>query len=1401
MSSPAITRNMPPSRRHSLVLLAVLIFSSLSPLAIPSSAEDGAVASEPTEQQLYADIDDFIALEGKPYTFFEDGEPVYSATQFFKQGWIDAGRPGVDDFENWEPENNARSSARACTRYNVGDSVTIPAGGGSVSATVEKTTNTAAFIVQDGRTLSSTILNNWAQTWDQTIYPTVTTYFGKDYGDGNGPAPPDVDNNCQIEVAIIDIDGQYQTGGYFAPGLASYREIVFVDVADAPLSWSKVILAHEFQHLLHNAVDNAENIWIDEGNADMAAFLCFGASSTLTGHSNAWTSASSTSVRWWNQRIADYGGGFLFMLYLADHLGGGPAIRTLVSDQATGAAGIENLGRSPPGGTAGLLGTTFEDMFANFTIAATLDSAQGIYGLSNIGLTDLCSGGAFCKIQPADSNSDWSGPWTSTGNAIEGWGVRVFKLTPGSSAPAPLTFRVTADVTGMDGRVMSRSSTDGIYNVQKIPFNGMVGNGLVPGFGNITDEVWIITWYASAIGDCDYTSCGPTYPSGVVDVEAARITSPATLTLNNSMTSDRDGDGKIDTAQYEFDILSNAFFEDLDVEIEVVNGAGDVVDSIQTRVSAGGGQPVSTSVWFTPAITDQYSFHFTMSDLLGDVVDEDWSTSTPLENMRPVVNGSISQNSTLTWENIQFIGDGFDPWGVSLENNTLPHSDPPVAYLWTYGDGTTSALKSPVRNYRLVGDYIVTLQVQDQGGFWSELDSYNLTVFDDTLPVPIITINGQLIGSQIVVETYQQVLFSAGQTSDNVPIDHLIFNWDWGDGTMEGGIGDYSAHHEWTEGENNGLNHTMILTVNDSINEASFILNVIVMNRLPRVIFDETLFVDTLTPIQMPDVFVDDDGAMISIDWQFIGGVNLSLTGVNRDSDFNDVTSSAWNPWASWRDPGLKQIIVTGMDDDNGISVIQLEVVVRNQLPIADISVRQAATEGSPSVDFRQVDAQVETTYTFDGRASFDPDGSQADSSILSFNWTFSDGFTSDQAQAPHNFSEPGTHTVTLIVTDENGEESTPRVIVVRVENPVPIIELRVLEAWQDGELVTSTTPRPDGWTPENFSRSFDDAGNIHVATGTLLWFDTTGTRDGDSKFNTKVTPFDIGDADWNGLVEYAWDFGDATPPSKESHPWHSYSEPGIYTISLTVRDAFQTGDTSTERLTIHVNQQPLVDGILADENPTEGEVSIFEVNMSDPEHEDNVIIWRDDDVNDGADDDKSTLISAAPVVWWNFGDSPEGEDGWIQTPAEDGRFSHVYNESGRYVVRVRVCDSMGVCTTDYQEIEVLRAPEEGASLADFEWQDWRAWLAQAGGESAFVLGLISAVLVLGWLVMRTPGIEEEEEAEEASKAYDVETVKVEGGFIGMDQHEAPPSPKILSKDERRSKKSGYVRPVRSRRR
>ena len=195
-----------------MISLSSPIFSSISSAKASTEEEDKYEA----EGVVIGDLKDFDPANGREYLLIEEEMAVVSAYGFMKQAWIDAGMPGVEEMK-YSPMTQGRASARSCNPHLVGDTLNVPTSGGSINAYVAKTTNTVAFVVQSGRTLSSTVLNNLASSWDSTIYPTMTTYYGKDYQDGRGLAPPDVDNNCQVQIVIYDIDGAYNTGGYFAP--------------------------------------------------------------------------------------------------------------------------------------------------------------------------------------------------------------------------------------------------------------------------------------------------------------------------------------------------------------------------------------------------------------------------------------------------------------------------------------------------------------------------------------------------------------------------------------------------------------------------------------------------------------------------------------------------------------------------------------------------------------------------------------------------------------------------------------------------------------------------------------------------------------------------------------------------------------------------------------------------------------------------------------------------------------------------------------------------------------------------------------------------------------------------------------------------------------------------------
>jgi hypothetical protein len=293
---------------------------------------------------------------------------------------------------------------------------------------------------------------------------------------------------------------------------------------------------------------------------------------------------------------------------------------------------------------------------------------------------------------------------------------------------------------------------------------------------------------------------------------------------------------------------------------------------------------------------------------------------------------------------------------------------------------------------------------------------------------------------------------------------------------------------------------------------------------------------------------------------------------------------------------------------------------------------------------------------------------------------------------------------------------------------------------------------------------------------------------------------------DWNGLVEYTWDFGDASPLNHEASPWHSYSVPGAYTVTLTVRDAFGTGDVSRESFIIIVDNPPvIVDISIPDEIFVEEAVYVA-ANITDMESEQGKSIYRDLNVDDGSLFDKDENVESVLDVKWDVdlefdadGNGDPTDDYIIPESASIYRISPTWNETGKYTIGLQACDGLGMCAYMTEEINVVPKPDAAPSLSDFEFEDWMSWIKEAGSDLATFMALIAVALILGWLVMRDSS-DIEDEAKQAAETYtDVEHVEVQGGLLGMDQHTPPPAPSILSKDERRNDDSGYIRPLRRR--
>jgi PKD repeat protein len=536
----------------------------------------------------------------------------------------------------------------------------------------------------------------------------------------------------------------------------------------------------------------------------------------------------------------------------------------------------------------------------------------------------------------------------------------------------------------------------------------------------------------------------------------------------------------------------------------------------------------------------------------------------------------------------------------------------------------------------------------------------------------------------------------------------------------------------------------------------------------------------------------------------FEGGVNLDGVEVDRNDDFSSTSSAALYPAPAWDTPGMKNITVTVTDEDGGISIAELRVNVINQLPVANYIVKESGATGAPQIDFLSTEAQVNVPYTFDGRTSFDVDGTTGTYNDLTFNWTFPDGTFSNKTLPAYSFLEPGEQIIRLVVTDENGEQSSPKVIVVVVANPLPIIQLQILDAWVDGMLLMDTDVFPENGLPDQWSRTFDENGVNVAKPGAMLYFDSSGTRDGDQKFEGKYVPLEQESPDWNGLLEYTWDFGDATPIVHDPMPWHSYERPGLYTVKLTVRDAFGTGDVTRAEFNVHIDSPPEIQGIDVPDEIYEDFSTAVIVNVSDAESLADLVFYRDLDVLDGSNSDRDETISNDLIVEWEQdiltdadGDEVVDNDWFTSTNTLVTLATVVWDDPKDVIIRVRVCDGMGLCDEAETDVTVLPEQDADPSLSDFSWDEWKSWMSDAGSDALGFIALILAALILGWLVMRQPN-EIEEEAKQNAETYDVEHAD-DGGLLGMDHHTPPPAPRILSKQERRNDESGYIRPLRRR--
>ncbi|KAA0004469.1 MAG: PKD domain-containing protein [Thermoplasmata archaeon] len=566
-----------------------------------------------------------------------------------------------------------------------------------------------------------------------------------------------------------------------------------------------------------------------------------------------------------------------------------------------------------------------------------------------------------------------------------------------------------------------------------------------------------------------------------------------------------------------------------------------------------------------------------------------------------------------------------------------------VSWTWDFGDGEQSTLQSVTHRYADNGFYNVILEIVDD-------DGHNGTAETE---IYVANVPPYVNFTWIPPDPTDRDTVNFVDTS--VDTDGFIVNWTWNFGDGSTGYGKNVTHAYAGNGT-----YSVILTVTDDDGDlAALEKNVSVWNVPPDADFAYSpLSPSTADMIEFSDYSVDTDGFIVNWTWNFGDG----STGYGK------------NVTHSYADNGTYAVILTVRDNDNDTDNITKYVNVSNVAPVADLSFIPPSPKDVDTVHFTD--------------ESYDTDGS-----VVAWFWDFGDGYNSTLQNPTHVYTDDGTYTVTLTVTDDDGaSDSISKIIEIKNAPPdadfyyVPPspddldnVSFYDTSGDADGSVVAWYWVFGDGNTSheQNPSHSYKNNG---VYTVRLTVTDDDGANDSviHSIIISNIPPvasftyapanitdtddvvFTDNSSDADGIVvNTTWDFGDGNI-SYDKNATHRYGDDGTYYVTLTVTDDDGASSSFTSKIVV-LNVKPVAAFTYTPEKPQEGKYISFQNLSSDAD---------------------GVVVNAT----WDFGDGFIEKDGSV--------LNHKYAKKGTYTVTLTVTDDDGASSSISKTI-VVKGKEE----------------------------------------------------------------------------------------------------------
>lgn len=461
-----------------------------------------------------------------------------------------------------------------------------------------------------------------------------------------------------------------------------------------------------------------------------------------------------------------------------------------------------------------------------------------------------------------------------------------------------------------------------------------------------------------------------------------------------------------------------------------------------------------------------------------------------------------------------------------------------TSYLWDFGDGNTSPLQNSPHTYGNSGNYTVSLIINDVSG-----------CSDTITKVNYIRINGptasfSLPSLQNCANT--PVSFINTSTTDGI---NAITNiqWQLGNGVTQNTLSNPFVYTYTVEGT-----YQVTQTVTDASGCSDIFVVAPVTILDPRAAF----FVDT------PSC----PGTSISFINQSSGG-SAAKTYLWNFGDGN--TSTLTDPYHTYTTTGNFIVTLTVIEPSGCSNSIQK--TIRIQRPVAAFTVSDSMSICQP------FEAKFSSNSTF----------------ATSYIWDFGDGSLAYGDSTTHFFITPGQYRVKLLAISPGAcQDSAFKIITLGRDtgtlNYTPLIgcapltvslqartDIPVTYTWDmgDGTLVNTTDSNrlhiydAGFYTPKVIIQ--DQLGCIGIIEGidTIKAFGSKPNFDaniyvlcdsGTVQFSDSTVTPDI-------ITGYLWDFGDGSTSTLQN-PAHTYLNPGLYTVTLTV--STQSGCINTKQKT-----------------------------------------------------------------------------------------------------------------------------------------------------------------------------------------------------------------------------------------